>query len=321
MAALYTLESVNFPANLSASLGSLLSGSQLCDVTLVCDDGQLSAHKVILAASSNFFSSVFQMNPHNHPLMYLRGVKTEHMQCLLQFLYAGTTTMKTEDVPSFLAMAADLKIMGLMENKEKKENCVDSACGSQTFPINEHDSTTDILIEPKQEPNHDETEPELVEQHVFIEKQTPAAGRASLSENSSKEPNQFGKNPSVSAAVENRPNITMVSNSTEIVAVTQKQLPTKNKKVYAGKKSPVIKTASPKSKRPVPVFSIYCPICQTIDRSNSNIKKHMDAKRDVQCKKCGQVFENCQSLSKHIKGRCGDKAKEDMPAKTLTIYK
>ena len=117
------------------------------------------------------------------------------------------------------------------------------------------------------------------------------------------------------------PNITMVSNSTEIVAVTQKPSPTKHKKLYAGKKSAVIKTNSPKSSRPAPVFSIYCPICQTIDRSNSNIKKHMDAKRDVQCKKCGQVFENCQSLSKHMKGRCAVKAKEDTPAKTITIYK
>ena len=73
MAEQYSLESVNFAANLSSSLATLLSGSQLCDVTLVCDDGQLSAHKVILAASSTFFSSVFLMNPHNHPLMYLRG--------------------------------------------------------------------------------------------------------------------------------------------------------------------------------------------------------------------------------------------------------
>ena len=70
----------------TSAVTSLWIDKDFLDVTIVCDDGQLSAHKVILAASSSFFSSVFQMNPHNHPLMYLRGVKTDQMQSVLQFL-------------------------------------------------------------------------------------------------------------------------------------------------------------------------------------------------------------------------------------------
>ena len=125
MASKYSLESVNFAATLSASLTSLLEGSLHCDVTLVCDDGQLSAQKVILAASSSFVSSVFQMNPHNHPLMYLRGVKTDQMQSVLQFLYAGNTAMAEEKVSSFLAVAADLRIVGLAGSPEEPQLVLD----------------------------------------------------------------------------------------------------------------------------------------------------------------------------------------------------
>merc|ERR1719427_1763 len=121
-----SFENSNFSSSFSSSISSLLHTSSLCDVTLVCDDGQLSAHKIILAASSSFFSSVFQANPHNHPLLYLRGVKTDQLQSLLQFIYVGVTAVQEENVSSFLAVAADLKIEGLSGNKdgfeeEKKE--------------------------------------------------------------------------------------------------------------------------------------------------------------------------------------------------------
>merc|ERR1719466_629260 len=115
-----SFENSNFNSSFFSSISSLLHTSSLCDVTLVCDDGQLSAHKVILAASSSFFSSVFQTNPHNHPLMYLRGVKTYQMQSVLQFIYAGVTAMEEENVSNFLAVAADLKIGGLMGSHEQQ---------------------------------------------------------------------------------------------------------------------------------------------------------------------------------------------------------
>ena len=103
----------NFTSSLSSSLCSLLDTSSLCDCTLICSDGQLSAHKVILAASSTFFSTVFSLNHHNHILIYLRGIKTAQMQAVLSYIYSGGAQVTEEDLPSFLAVAEDLKIEGL----------------------------------------------------------------------------------------------------------------------------------------------------------------------------------------------------------------
>ena len=111
----------NFISSLTSSLSSLLTSSTLCDCTLICSDGQLSAHKVILAASSSFFSSVFSLHHQQHYLIYLRGIRTDQMQAVLSYVYQGATQLDQEDLPSFLAVAEDLKIQGLIRHSEKIE--------------------------------------------------------------------------------------------------------------------------------------------------------------------------------------------------------
>jgi len=331
MAAKYSLESLNFATNLSASLTSLLNGSFLCDITLVCDDGQLSAHKVILAASSSFFSSVFQLNPHNHPLMYLRGVKTEQMQSVLQFLYAGSTAMKEEEVSSFLSVAADLKIVGLMGNAEEQQLVLDAQNLVGVLPSVENDRKS-IIPASKQEYIPDESSiennPELVEKKVFITKQPTSSEKVPILQTKVQLQSPIktsGKNQTVSAVLENRPNISMISNpnpvethmSPKVVASpTKKPIRQQRINVANPNGNRRILTIPPQTRRSIPVPSIFCPICQTTDRKSSTIKMHMESKREVQCKACTLYFGNCFSLGKHMKGRCREKkAKEEKKRK------
>jgi hypothetical protein len=97
-----------------------VTSSTLCDCTLICSDGQLSAHKVILAASSSFFSSLFSLHHQQHYLIYLRGIRTDQMQAVLSYVYQGAAQLNQEDLHSFLAEAEDLKIQGLTRQKQKK---------------------------------------------------------------------------------------------------------------------------------------------------------------------------------------------------------
>ena len=342
MTAKYSLESVNFAANLSASLTSLLEGSFHCDVTLVCDDGQLSAHKVILAASSSFFSSVFQMNPHNHPLMYLRGVKTDQMQSVLQFLYAGTTAMTEENVSSFLAVAADLRIVGLAGSLDEQQLVLDGQNIAATVPSNEEDSKKNvqfILPEPKQEDINDESLIEnqsiLVEKRVFITKQLTTPEKVpSLATNQKESGLNPGnttasdeKIPTVPAILENRPNITMVTNTTpQKTTMSPKTTASPIMRPVLQPKLNMLKplgerkivTIAPRTRRkPIHVPSIFCPICQTRDPKSTTIKMHMESKREVQCRACKLYFGNCFSLGKHMKGRCRDKkAREENKVKS-----
>jgi len=311
MAAKYSLESTNFANNLTASLTSLLNGSLLCDVTLVCDDGQLSAHKVVLAASSTFFSSVFQMNPQKEPLLYLRGVKADQLQGILQFLYAGTTTMLEEEVTSFLTVAADLRIVGLMGGVDGQQMEVEEVNSSQSMKKCEKE------IELSDEMKKSEEGGDQTVAHVDQED----AGEKTL-----ETPNKTS-NPSISSILQKRPGITMVPESPPKSNLTQKATLSPVQEASSGTKlnflKPAVKpserkivTIAPRSRRPVPVPSIFCPICQTTDRRSSTLKMHMESKREVQCRACKLYFGNCFSLGKHMKGRCRDKkAKEERKEK------
>ena len=78
----------NFQENTNSVFGSLRNDSDFSDVTLACEDGQqVKAHKVILAASSPFFHTMLRKNKHPHPLIYMRGVRSEDLVAMVDFLY------------------------------------------------------------------------------------------------------------------------------------------------------------------------------------------------------------------------------------------
>ena len=80
----------DFKENVNSAFGRLRNNNEFTDVTLACEDGrQMEAHKLILAASSPFFEKILQRNKHPHPLIYLRGFKSEDLVAILDFLYFG----------------------------------------------------------------------------------------------------------------------------------------------------------------------------------------------------------------------------------------
>ena len=105
----------DFKANVNSAFGRLRDDNEFTDVTLACQDGQqIEAHKVILATSSPFFEKILQRNKHPHPLIYLRGFQSHHMLAILDFLYFGEANVYQENLDSFLAIAEELKLKGLI---------------------------------------------------------------------------------------------------------------------------------------------------------------------------------------------------------------
>merc|ERR1719178_150098 len=103
----------DFEANISGALQELRDDKDFFDVTVACEDEQIQAHKVILSACSPFFRSVLKRNPHQHPLLYLKGVKFSDLQSVLNFMYRGEVNVAQEELNSFLAIAEELRVKGL----------------------------------------------------------------------------------------------------------------------------------------------------------------------------------------------------------------
>jgi len=117
----------DFETNISGAFRELREDKDFFDVTLACDDDQIQAHKLILSACSPFFRTILRRNRHEHPLLYLKGVKYADLVSVLNFMYHGEVNVAQEELNSFLAVAEDLKVKGLTQNspEDQKSNHVD----------------------------------------------------------------------------------------------------------------------------------------------------------------------------------------------------
>ena len=80
----------DFQSNVSKTFSSLRKEQDFFDITLLSDDGEaVSAHKVVLSASSEFFKSVLRKADHSKPMIYLNGVNCKVLNHILAYIYEG----------------------------------------------------------------------------------------------------------------------------------------------------------------------------------------------------------------------------------------
>ena len=133
----------DFLENVNTAFGDLRQDKDFTDVTLACEDGQqIEAHKLILVASSPFFQNLLSKNKkkHHHPLVYMKGLKFEDLLAILDFLYLGEANVFQESLDSFLAIAEDLKLRGLVGQNEDS--------GQKTFTKSQHPSLQQMNSNP-----------------------------------------------------------------------------------------------------------------------------------------------------------------------------
>ena len=87
----FSLKWNDFQSNISKTFGSVRTEEYLCDVTLVSDDSrQVSAHKLVLSACSEYFKDIFRKNQkHNHLLLCLDGITSNDLTNVLDYIYNG----------------------------------------------------------------------------------------------------------------------------------------------------------------------------------------------------------------------------------------
>ena len=110
----YCLEWKDFQTITSKSFGKLREDKVLFDVTLVSDDNvHVEAHKVVLSASSEFFRNVLIKAKHNHPMIYLNGIKSSELSNILDYVYNGCVNINQSCLERFIEVATTLNISGL----------------------------------------------------------------------------------------------------------------------------------------------------------------------------------------------------------------
>ena len=112
----------DFQENLNSAFGGLRNDKEFVDVTLACEDGStISAHKVILAASSPFFMEILAKNKHPHPLIYMRGIGTRELIAIVDFVYFGEANVEQEHLDAFLGLAEEMRLKGLTGSAERSD--------------------------------------------------------------------------------------------------------------------------------------------------------------------------------------------------------
>lgn len=126
----------DFESNVSKSFGLLRREEYLHDVTLVCDDStQVSAHKLVLSACSEYFKTLFKNSAfhHQNTLICLNGVTSNELKNILDYMYNGETNIFQDDLDHFLETAQRFKLSGLLKNSNIEEKTSDELIKKETF--------------------------------------------------------------------------------------------------------------------------------------------------------------------------------------------
>ena len=112
----------------SSSFKELLESEHFVDVTLVSDDDQhIKRHKVVVSACSPVLKSILEKHPHQHPVVYLSGIKYLELRSLVNFMYTGQTDVVHDELNTFMNAASKLKIKALANcqiNEERKKHFI-----------------------------------------------------------------------------------------------------------------------------------------------------------------------------------------------------
>ncbi|CAH1109326.1 unnamed protein product [Psylliodes chrysocephalus] len=109
----YSLRWNNHQTHILAAFDALLQAETLVDVTLVCAETSVRAHKVVLSACSPFFERIFSENPCKHPVIVLKDFNGWEVQAIVDFMYKGEISVIQEQLQSLIKAAESLQVRGL----------------------------------------------------------------------------------------------------------------------------------------------------------------------------------------------------------------
>ena len=102
-------------------------------------------------------------NPHQHPLLYLRGIEYEDLEAILKFVYTGQAEVEQFHLERFMKAGKDLEIINLfdrdeavstetaketVEFKENQENDFDDESRTYSLLLQENEASESSIHKP-----------------------------------------------------------------------------------------------------------------------------------------------------------------------------
>lgn len=115
------------------SMNSLRKSNTLCDVTLRVEQKDFPAHRIVLAACSDYFCAMFtsELSEKGKPYVDIQGLTASTMEILLDFVYTETVHVTVENVQELLPAACLLQLKGVkqaccefLESQLDPSNCL-----------------------------------------------------------------------------------------------------------------------------------------------------------------------------------------------------
>ena len=161
MAEKFCLKWNDFQTNVSNAFKMLRKADNFYDVTLVSDDQQqISAHKVVLASSSEYFKNILTSNTHSHPMLCLSGVNAGDIKNILDFMYNGELQIFQDDLEQFLEVAQRFHLQGLIQDKQ--ENYTDTQEFKYEAPSESANMDMTLAQESENEPIDHQTKEKII---------------------------------------------------------------------------------------------------------------------------------------------------------------
>ena len=219
-------------------------------------------HKVVLSACSPFFRQILQKTKQNHPFVYMKGIRFEDLQTIIDFIYNGEANVATKDVDRFLKAAKELKIKGLASEASVE----DDKHNEPVEPIQEET----ILLKKEKKKRTKSKENVVVKQEEVIEE----------------EPANLGVTSSEPAAPNRIQDIKINMDDTKLQELEEE----------IGKN---LETCDNSSGAKVWKCNFCSKEITRMDRASDHVEAHLN-KFNFPCEHCNKIMKNRAGLRSHI---------------------
>ena len=157
----YKIDWDNFPEQTTATIRDIYKNEKFSDVTLVSEDlREIKAHRIVISSCSSALRRILYNVESPNPVLYLKGIKHQHLEAVLEFLYLGSVNIAQHDVTAVLAVARELKIHQLSSAQPERSG----GGGGEVSAVTKHKMTEVVFFNNDCDDEADEAEADYYEE-------------------------------------------------------------------------------------------------------------------------------------------------------------